>query len=454
MQGNLNRQGQRKPGRARERGQVLVMFALFLTVLLLFVGLGVDLGFAYITQARLAKAVDAAALAGMSNFYQGSATATTIADNTFTVNFSPNNVQPGYIQGTPTIQTGFSVDQNSNELFTVSATATMKTFFIGLAGFPTLNVSDSSTATRAPVAITLVLDHSNSMSPTCPGGAAGGCTGGGEYLPTAVANFISVFQDNVDQAAVVTFGSSVTNLLPMSTPFISAVTAAGNYLSTNWGGGTYSVGGLTNALLIENSVIVPTNQNLVKAVVFFTDGLANMIQASNYCPNGVSQLWNFGGYIPSETEDVDFFATNTAFGYIPQECGEQCSTLGYAGACNEVAPTCCNASTNKYQSFDGTMRTFTMDNVIYDATNQCLLVANQMKQAGIYVYCIGLTAAANGDVPDPGFLEELANAYDPANNPTYNPALPVGEALTSGNGADLTTLFQQIAGDIQLRLIH
>jgi hypothetical protein len=95
-----------------------------------------------------------------------------------------------------------------------------------------------------------------------------------------------------------------------------------------------------------------------------------------------------------------------------------------------------------------------MDNVVYDATNQCLLVANQMKQAGIYVYCIGLTAASNGDVPDPGFLEELANAYDPINNPTYNSALPVGAALTSGNGADLTALFQQIAGDIQLRLIH
>lgn len=443
MQRNLNRQGQRETGRVRERGQILVLFALFLTVLVLFVGLGVDLGFAYISQAQLAKAVDAAALAGMSNFYLGAATATAVANNTFTVNFAPNNKQPGYIQGTPTVQTSFSVDQYSNELFTVSASATMKTFFIGLAGFPTLNVSDSSTATRAPVAITLVLDHSESMDPVNCGGGAG-CTGGGEYLPTAVANFISVFQDNVDQAAVVTFGSSVTNLLPMSTPFISAVTAAGNYLSTNWGGGTYSVGGLTNALLIENSVVVPANQNVVKAVVFFTDGLANMIQSTISCPTNlpVAIPWNFGGYIPSETEAVDFFATNTAFGYSSQEFSNVCTTA-----------TCC-ASPDTYQSFDGTARKFTMDNVVYDATNQCLLVANQMKQAGIYVYCIGLTAASNGDVPDPGFLEELANAYDPINNPTYNSALPVGAALTSGNGADLTALFQQIAGDIQLRLIH
>ncbi len=113
MQRNLNRQGQQKPERGCERGQVLVLFACFLTVLLLFVGLGVDLGFAYITQAQLAKAVDAAALAGMGNYYQGSATATTIADNTFTVNFAPNNKQPGYIHGTPTVQTSFNMDQYS-----------------------------------------------------------------------------------------------------------------------------------------------------------------------------------------------------------------------------------------------------------------------------------------------------------------------------------------------------
>src|SRR5271170_6215744 len=135
MQGNLNRRGQREPGRGRERGQVLALFAYFLTVLLLFVGLGVDLGFAYITQARLAKSVDAAALAGISNFYLGLPTATSVANNTFNVNFSPNNKQPGYIQGTPTVQTSFSVDQYSNEIFTVSATATMKTFFIGIAGW-------------------------------------------------------------------------------------------------------------------------------------------------------------------------------------------------------------------------------------------------------------------------------------------------------------------------------
>ena len=72
----------------------------------------------------------------------------------------------------------------------------------------------------------------------------------------------------------------------------------------------------------------------------------------------------------------------------------------------------------------------------------------------MYVYCVGLTASAAP--PNPVFLQEVAN--DPVLQQTdpgvFNPNLPQGQAVTSGNGADLNQLFQQIAGDILLRLIH
>jgi Flp pilus assembly protein TadG len=48
-----------------------VLFALSLPVLLGFMGLGIDLGFAFIERANLSKAVDAAALAAMRNINQG-----------------------------------------------------------------------------------------------------------------------------------------------------------------------------------------------------------------------------------------------------------------------------------------------------------------------------------------------------------------------------------------------
>ena len=44
----------------RQRGQVLPTFAVLLPVLIVFAGLGIDVGLAYVSQATLSKAVDAA----------------------------------------------------------------------------------------------------------------------------------------------------------------------------------------------------------------------------------------------------------------------------------------------------------------------------------------------------------------------------------------------------------
>src|ERR1700690_1654005 len=70
-----------------ERGQTLLMFLLFMIVLIVFIGLGVDLGFAYITRARLSKAVDSACLTGMRNLYQGQTQAGLVASNAFLANY-------------------------------------------------------------------------------------------------------------------------------------------------------------------------------------------------------------------------------------------------------------------------------------------------------------------------------------------------------------------------------
>jgi Flp pilus assembly protein TadG len=433
----------------RERGQVLVMFLCFLVVLLLFVGMGIDLGFAYITQARLSKAVDAAALAAMNNYYQGTAQAISIGQATFDANFAPNtnNVAPGYVIGTPTPSIVFS-NAGPNVMVNVSASATNKTFFIGIlpaVGLTTLGVNVSAQATRLPLIMTLVLDHSESMDPNCIAG--GGCTYGGTYLPSAVSSFISDFDPNVDQAAVISFGSTWTNNVPMTNIFQTVIPPAVDSMA--WGGGTCSICGLTNALIMENSVAVPAGQQVVKAVVFFTDGLANMIQATSSCPTGVSQPWNFGGFLPGYGANVDFFPTNAPATYSNQECLAQCA-INYGTQCTGYAPipACCNGQT--YTSYNGTQRAFTMDNIVDDATNQCILVAQQMQQQGMYVFCIGLNAASNGDIPTADFLQTLAN--DQANLATYNPALPSGVALISGNGQDLAQLFQLVAAQIQLRL--
>ena len=430
MHRNLNLQSHRWSGREGERGQILILFAVFLTVLVLFMGLGIDLGFAYITKAQLSKAVDAAALAGMSNFYQGSGTASNIAVGAFAANFAPAGKKPGYVATMPVPSIGFSTDSASNQTLTVSATATINTFFIGiLPQWKTLNVTDTGQATRAKVIMTLVLDHSGSMDPY------NGSSQGGAYLPTAVANFINVFEDNVDSAAVVTFGSSVTNDVPMSTPFIAKVTSAANNII--WAGGTFSHGGLTNALQINNAVVVPANVNAIKAV-FFTDGEPNMIQTVTSCPNPLApaQRWNFGGHdigYPAGVWQTN--AVSAAYGGNSQN--------GYY--CLFPCGTCAS-----FPSIDGSSYPYTMVNIIQESTNRCIQVANQMRAAGMYVYCIGLNVGGVGAL-DADFLKQVANAEG---SPTFNGNLPKGLALTTGNGADLTELFQQVAGDILLRLTY
>ena len=77
-----------------EQGQVLIMMAGSVLILILFVGLAVDAGMAYITKAKLSKAVDAACLTGMKALPNGQATATTLATHMFNANFGTNPPVP------------------------------------------------------------------------------------------------------------------------------------------------------------------------------------------------------------------------------------------------------------------------------------------------------------------------------------------------------------------------
>ena len=69
---------QRTAGTA-PRGQIIVMFAMFLTSLLGAVGLATDLGFAYAEKRTIQNAADAAALAGARQVAKYTKTAPTSA---------------------------------------------------------------------------------------------------------------------------------------------------------------------------------------------------------------------------------------------------------------------------------------------------------------------------------------------------------------------------------------
>ncbi len=284
------------PNRVRMRrdcGQALVLFVLLMVVLILFIGLGIDLGFSYITRANLSKAVDAAALLGASSLAQGTVTASAVAQSAFAMNYGTLNTSRDVDD--PKVDVQIFNNQTGNESVHVTATVSINTFFIRvLPQWSTLQVASDAEAARANVIMTLVLDTSGSMGRPYPSGS-----GGGQYLPGAVTAFINNFDDTHDQAAMVTFSTIPKNVFfggssakPQPTqPFRDAITQDVNAFT--WAGYTFSQGGLANALAIENNAAIPTGESVVKVVVFCTDGLANIIQDTFDCPP--STTMNYGG---------------------------------------------------------------------------------------------------------------------------------------------------------------
>ncbi len=168
--------------RKNERGQIFALIAVLIGVLLLFVGLEIDFGHAYVTKTTLSKAVDAATLAAMRNLNLGESTAATDAVAAFNANYQS---VPGLGNiPTPTVTWFTSAPCISgNTCVTISASSTINTYFIRIFGpqYATLNISDSATAQRNPLVMSLMLDRSGSMQNN----------GGATVLPPDVKDFIS-----------------------------------------------------------------------------------------------------------------------------------------------------------------------------------------------------------------------------------------------------------------------
>jgi Flp pilus assembly protein TadG len=389
-------------------GQILLTFTILLPILLLFVGLALDFGLAYVTKASLSKAVDSAALQGMRNINQGTATATRIAQSAFNVNYGSGigrNTNP------PVVNIAFSTDANNNAVVNVTATATINTFFLGLlSGYKTLNINATAQATRPQLIMSLVLDRSGSMN----------LNGGAQALPPAVDNFLTYFDNNTDQVADVSFSSIATIDVPIGTGFVGPITTAVNKMV--FGGGTFSQAGLQDGQAQINSIPVAAGADVVKVAVFFTDGWANTVNNTLNCPPSTSV--NFGGCAPPE------------------------AAVGWCSGISFMKPTTGNGmacgATQFPSQLTGSTEPITEANVSNDAMYRSVQVANAMQAQNIVIYSIGL-----GDKISEAFLQQVAN--DPASS-TFNPNAPVGAAVFAPTAADLQGVFQTIASEILLRL--
>ncbi|MGA2137393.1 MAG: VWA domain-containing protein [Verrucomicrobiia bacterium] len=429
-----------------ERGQMLPLIALAGAALIALIGLSIDLGFAYVTKARLSKACDAGALAGMNNINLNLVNAGNVASATFAANYA---IGKSSLTDTPTVSYYFGTDSGGNPTFSMAAVTHMNTFFVrvlgaipGMPNWTTLTIGETAQVVRATLYLTMVQDRSGSLQPNPPNPVG---NGGAVYMLDAVTNFTAFFDDTRDNMGLVTFATIARIDAPIAHPFVTTIrTNVSKLADNNYAGytvGTFSQGGLTNALVMENNISVPTGRFVKKAVVFFTDGHANIIQQVLNCspPTSMSatNVLVGGRDDCASDEGFDICASGTTY----QRFGERhCPN-------NVNSGNYCQNSTNFPSSkYGGALKTLNYDNICEEAEYQAVQVANAMRQNGIIVYSIGLGSDINED-----FLRQIAN--DP-HSTTYDPSLPVGAYVPAPDASQLQAAFQRVAEELLIQVVR
>ncbi len=458
-----------------DRGQTIIVFAIVVPILILFTGLAIDAGLLYVTKAKLSTAVDSACLTGMKNLNdnspQSQAKAAQLALGLFNANFGDN-------PPTPTIT--FPTDAYGDQQVSVTATAYVNTLFMQyLPQWATVPVGARAVATRGKLIMTLVLDRSGSMI----------TDGGQAALQAAVPQFVANFSDTLDEVALISFSSNARIDFPIDYNFRTPITDAVS--SMHFDGGTFGTGAgtqpilsntigppLSLAQLQNDGVPIQPGQNVVRVVVYFTDGLMNAAQDNIHCGGTASAgltLINYGGYDAGSTVsflDPTCSPANSAGSSCTNEAGHvsilDTSSSGYPSGFkyNTAGDICTNAAGTVVTGFtpqqpgncyDGSTPpcAFTRGNVTSETQYRAIQTAIALRTDApvpTYIYSIGLGV----NLTTQALLGQLAN--DPAYPATYIKGQPAGEFFYIPNcpsptcTTELNTAFQTIAAKILLRL--
>ena len=262
---------------SNEKGFAFFYMAVFMVALLLFIGLAVDTGRAYIVKAQLSKAVDGAALgaARMLNSGNPKAEAARIFETNFPIGYmgttsvTDADTDPNFFK----LET---VEADGVNVVTVTATAEMPTSFMRLGSRDYVTVSSSGEAQRRMVDLSLVLDTSSSI--------------GWRWAAVrdAAKLFVNSFSAQHDRLSLIFFGNTgrVVQQMPAGRGFDKAgmVAAIPQNLP---GGSTAMVEGLYHGW-DELRTVPNGSQSSLRVLVLFTDGASNSVPGI-YAGNGAAR---------------------------------------------------------------------------------------------------------------------------------------------------------------------
>jgi len=301
-----------------QSGQAILLFtAMVSSVLIPIVGLAIDGGRAYLVRLKLSSAVDGAALAADRLLGTGSTAAQQLANAQATAaQFVAANFPAGFYGAKLAASAAVCVDPGADtsdpchvgtgtvstykvKTVSVSATAQMKTFFMGILGMPTMNLNSTGLAQRRDVRVMLVLDRSSSM-----GGYYTGINQTPPSIQDMALQFVNSFSGSGDfggrdQVGLVVFGGSgivayparsiandYTNYTTFTPPdnnfkanangnipgYIAGIQAGSNT-------GTAEALYLAYMALRADAVTNPNLSSQLNVIVLFTDGLPNGVTA-------------------------------------------------------------------------------------------------------------------------------------------------------------------------------
>lgn len=436
------------------KGQVVIIVAISLIVLIGMVGLAIDSGRGYGVKAKLSAAVDAAAIAAARALAVGAndaerlANAQIAAQKFFNGNF-PNN----YLGATPTALSTAAIHKPDGYWqVNVSASADMPTTFMRVLGQNLVTVTAEGETIRRDVDVMLVMDTSGSIGSAMTG-----------LKNCAKNSFVSKFiaGPGGDRLGLVSFASGTVLDVPINKDSIRGFdktqmnNAIDAFSSNGW---TASAEGMRRALN-EINAIPASYRSSLRAIVFFSDG----------APNAAPAIFDNGGtpVIGDLESETNGSATGRASLLYREDQRDtlrgtytNIDTLPNTGFMITGVGNIPLAGYNGVRTLTGSPITNTRCNVNMAARNMVENVANTSRTQNIYVHSASLGSAVNN--PETNFsggcstnnevgvaiLKRLANSTD---STTYNAAQPTGIYVSAATIDECDAAFSKIASEI-LRL--
>ncbi len=411
--------------RDAEHGGAIILFALAIVVVFLVMGLTLDLGNAYTTRARLSKAVDAGALAGVRNAGSGEA-----AIEELSVKIAEANYQTS--TGVD-YQVEITTPSTDTTRVTLSASTEADVYFTKLFGQDAIEIDTVAEATRFPLDMSLVLDLSYSLQRN----------DAFDDMQEAASNFLSYFNDNVDQFGLVTYSTWGMEEMPIKKNFKSQGQSIINGLSA------ISDTNIEAGLELAKDQLdgAPEREQAYKVVVLFTDGRPTafsdnfrMDWQNDGCGDQVPQWYDgiVATYISGSSYRGLFRSSDgRKIRYFYSNCNPKTTSNGSSYSSKKPKELPGGYSVNGY-------------NIRAIGAEQAEGWANTIREAGYAVFAVGLgnpNAQYEGDVPDLEFLARVANQGG-----VVDPDQPRGELLFSPTPDELDQTFALLADRIITRL--